>query len=1425
MEVVVKNKIALFIIAFATIAFCGTVKLTYLHPFDGKTYPLTSTKVLVCNLAGQTLYTSNASNSSGVITIPTSLNIANGAVVIVAALAMNNAATATSKGSCIDSWILNNPNPFYNAKAQTTGLVLKNSSISINVADGYPVLSLIAAQQAQNLCTQQYGITPPQINIFWNPCSPFTEPWPHFESINQASWFGELISDISGQKIKLWESFFTGYDENWFYQTVYHEYGHWFHYRMAGNILPVAPNYGPCNGHHSRDCKSSGELAFIEGFAEFFSNHCMAVYRGNGDYDGAENFPLNHQSYTGTDYEGLVESFLWDLIDNPTNDDDGVALNPSQIRTVIQNAKPNTITDFVNEWKILYGEENLARLYYLNFNFPAFLAGVIVRKSDYTLHAAFTSIEDALDSVRSNEIINVLAGTYLINTEADLRNRTDLSGVTLKFDAGCIIHVNESIILPSNPDNPSSPINTNKITGSLNVTLIPPIPVYNSYKADTGSIIALVNRIDSIHAKVKYGQTVGVIAVDSSWFYPAQYILLADVSLVGQIVGGKKPRIVFTGAAVSDNQRGLLIKDVIFENQMTNQDSLSRFFRFGSTAPGAIANSELNGVDFINSSSPGKSRALEVEYNTGNFKLTNCNFVNFYIPIDAGYPNGKIPTDTSRPKITYCDWSTCVQGPRGVPASSPSDVFRSLSYCNFGVSPSPFLRYGFQQNPFLVSNKDSVALYTINTNRFNPPTYVDALAKDCRMSPNISANIDVDSAGNDIGTQDYTICQFSNFISPTVMLSGNKIISLTRNDLGSEAEVIELTNSFLNPIINIKIKKNLAGQTFRIMIERRQGYAIPTAPSTFKIASVSTNGAEVLNFIYSDIPPEGQSITKKLTVDNIPPAKPASFRASSSGNDIYLTWLPNSEQDFQAYRIHRSLTLPVPIEPSTQIVTLEKPSTSYTDFGAANFAYNYAIVAYDKVGNLSIPNTAISAKYIFVDDNGNDQTGDGSVTKPYKTINKAVSTLPANPTTSYVISIFPGEYSEGVKLNNPNRIWTSVNRLLFEPAYSSLDSMPLWRGPANNHAPCLEIQKEAYVTVEGFRFQAALPVCDKRYGRDLWNKIFLRIPSLTKEAISLGNDADNISVKRCYFLGTNMRKLFTGIEAGDNVDFLKIENCIFIGLADGAIKNANQSVKQTGFAVVNNTFHKCGYAMSFIDGCGASGCPGSDFVFANNIITSSSSGFAFSGPVPKKDCKIKISNCAFNDLPKGIVIPPCLTKYYMFIDTLIRNPHFVSTDEAQYWNPAFMKPTLPAVLAGGLNATFTPAVDFFNRIRDIPVTIGAVEGAQPAEKKKGLAKEAIAGIIAPLEFKMYGNYPNPFRQATAIRFQIPGTEILITSIDILSLNGRVIKTILNESKTPGYYTVSWDGRGNSNQAIPGGTYLYRLKAGNYHDVKRMILLK
>ncbi len=111
-----------------------------------------------------------------------------------------------------------------------------------------------------------------------------------------------------------------------------------------------------------------------------------------------------------------------------------------------------------------------------------------------------------------------------------------------------------------------------------------------------------------------------------------------------------------------------------------------------------------------------------------------------------------------------------------------------------------------------------------------------------------------------------------------------------------------------------------------------------------------------------------------------------------------------------------------------------------------------------------------------------------------------------------------------------------------------------------------------------------------KYCKHYWN-----MPFITKIAISIRNSADNITVKRCFFLGEKKSRLLTGIYLGYNTDSLTVENCIFSGLSNAAITNSNGCSKQSGFTVINNTFYKCGWAISFIGRHPGFGYPGEEF--------------------------------------------------------------------------------------------------------------------------------------------------------------------------------------------------------------------------------------
>ena len=93
----------------------------------------------------------------------------------------------------------------------------------------------------------------------------------------------------------------------------------------------------------------------------------------------------------------------------------------------------------------------------------------------------------------------------------------------------------------------------------------------------------------------------------------------------------------------------------------------------------------------------------------------------------------------------------------------------------------------------------------------------------------------------------------------------------------------------------------------------------------------------------------------------------------------------------------------------------------------------------------------------------------------------------------------------------------------------------------------------------------------------------------------------------------------------------------------------------------------------------------------------------------------------------------------------------------------------------------------------------------------------------PEEFRIFQNYPNPFNPATTFKFALPEK----TRVEVVIYNslGQRIKTIAKAEKEPGFYQLSWDGTNDRGQSVATGVYLYSIKAGKYHAVRKMLLLR
>lgn len=95
--------------------------------------------------------------------------------------------------------------------------------------------------------------------------------------------------------------------------------------------------------------------------------------------------------------------------------------------------------------------------------------------------------------------------------------------------------------------------------------------------------------------------------------------------------------------------------------------------------------------------------------------------------------------------------------------------------------------------------------------------------------------------------------------------------------------------------------------------------------------------------------------------------------------------------------------------------------------------------------------------------------------------------------------------------------------------------------------------------------------------------------------------------------------------------------------------------------------------------------------------------------------------------------------------------------------------------------------------------------------------------LLPKEFALAQNYPNPFNPSTRIEFALPqAADVNLTVYNIL---GEKVKTLVNEHMNAGIHFVTFDGNDDNNNSVASGIYFYRIKAGDFNQSKKMMMLK
>jgi len=88
----------------------------------------------------------------------------------------------------------------------------------------------------------------------------------------------------------------------------------------------------------------------------------------------------------------------------------------------------------------------------------------------------------------------------------------------------------------------------------------------------------------------------------------------------------------------------------------------------------------------------------------------------------------------------------------------------------------------------------------------------------------------------------------------------------------------------------------------------------------------------------------------------------------------------------------------------------------------------------------------------------------------------------------------------------------------------------------------------------------------------------------------------------------------------------------------------------------------------------------------------------------------------------------------------------------------------------------------------------------------------------PTEFSLDQNYPNPFNPNTNIEFSLPQSANV--TLNVYDMLGRRVMTLVNDQRSAGTHTVNFDASG-----LASGTYIYRIEAGSFTSIKKMMLIK
>jgi hypothetical protein len=144
-------------------------------------------------------------------------------------------------------------------------------------------------------------------------------------------------------------------------------------------------------------------------------------------------------------------------------------------------------------------------------------------------------------------------------------------------------------------------------------------------------------------------------------------------------------------------------------------------------------------------------------------------------------------------------------------------------------------------------------------------------------------------------------------------------------------------------------------------------------------------------------------------------------------------------------------------------------------------------------------------------------------------------------------------------------------------------------------------------------------------------------------------------------------------------------------------------------------------------------------------------------------------------------------------------------------------------------ARYLVTVPFFIKFKRFPAiddgpAYVVVNDCNPADSlKTDVPPIVVEPEEKPNEFVLLQNVPNPFNPETEIRFELP--QPAQVDLKIYNMLGQVVRTVTSRTYEAGFHAVRWNGKDDAGNRVASGVYIYRMRAGEFVAIRRLVMTK